>query len=65
MKVLILDNYDSFTWNLVQGLESAGGRASSTAPTPSLWKTSPRSIRIESCFLPVRLGRIKPASVPM
>jgi anthranilate synthase/aminodeoxychorismate synthase-like glutamine amidotransferase len=25
MKVLILDNYDSFTWNLVQGLESAGG----------------------------------------
>jgi len=25
-KVLVLDNYDSFTWNLVQALESAGGR---------------------------------------
>jgi anthranilate synthase/aminodeoxychorismate synthase-like glutamine amidotransferase len=26
MTVLILDNYDSFTWNLVHGLEVAGGR---------------------------------------
>ena len=26
MKVLVLDNYDSFTWNLVQALETAGGR---------------------------------------
>jgi anthranilate synthase/aminodeoxychorismate synthase-like glutamine amidotransferase len=26
MKILVLDNYDSFTWNLVQGLESAGGQ---------------------------------------
>ncbi len=26
MKILVLDNYDSFTWNLVQALESAGGR---------------------------------------
>lgn len=25
MKVLVLDNYDSFTWNLVQALEAAGG----------------------------------------
>ncbi len=25
MKILILDNYDSFTWNLVDALESAGG----------------------------------------
>lgn len=25
MKVLVLDNYDSFTWNLVQSLEGAGG----------------------------------------
>ena len=25
MKVLVLDNYDSFTWNLVDALESAGG----------------------------------------
>lgn len=25
MKVLVLDNYDSFTWNLVQALETAGG----------------------------------------
>ena len=25
MKILVIDNYDSFTWNLVQGLESAGG----------------------------------------
>jgi para-aminobenzoate synthetase component 2 len=26
MKVLVLDNYDSFTWNLVDALEAAGGR---------------------------------------
>jgi anthranilate synthase/aminodeoxychorismate synthase-like glutamine amidotransferase len=26
MKVLVLDNYDSFTWNLVHALEGAGGR---------------------------------------
>ncbi len=25
MNVLVLDNYDSFTWNLVQALETAGG----------------------------------------
>jgi anthranilate synthase component II len=25
LKVLVLDNYDSFTWNLVQALETAGG----------------------------------------
>jgi len=25
VRVLILDNYDSFTWNLVHGLEEAGG----------------------------------------
>lgn len=25
-RVLVLDNYDSFTWNLVHGLEEAGGR---------------------------------------
>ncbi len=25
MKVLVLDNYDSFTWNLVNALETAGG----------------------------------------
>ena len=27
MNVLVLDNYDSFTWNLVDALERAGGRA--------------------------------------
>lgn len=26
MKVLVLDNNDSFTWNLVHGLEAAGGQ---------------------------------------
>lgn len=26
MKILVLDNYDSFTWNLVHALEAAGGR---------------------------------------
>ncbi len=26
MRVLVLDNYDSFTWNLVHALEAVGGR---------------------------------------
>lgn len=26
MNILVLDNYDSFTWNLVHALEAAGGR---------------------------------------
>jgi anthranilate synthase/aminodeoxychorismate synthase-like glutamine amidotransferase len=26
LRVLVLDNYDSFTWNLVDALEAAGGR---------------------------------------
>jgi anthranilate synthase component II len=26
VKIVILDNYDSFTWNLVHGLETAGGK---------------------------------------
>jgi anthranilate synthase/aminodeoxychorismate synthase-like glutamine amidotransferase len=25
MRIVVLDNYDSFTWNLVQALETAGG----------------------------------------
>ena len=25
VRVLVLDNHDSFTWNLVQQLEAAGG----------------------------------------
>jgi anthranilate synthase component II len=30
--VLVLDNYDSFTWNLVQQLEAAGGRCTVRRP---------------------------------
>ena len=61
--ILVIDNYDSFTYNLVQYSVSSGRTSRSSATTSSRSTRSSRPRRIESSFRQDRAGLNRPATM--
>jgi len=62
MKVLIIDNYDSFTYNIVQALGAMGHEVAVHRNDRITPTRSPRPNRIGSSFRPAPARRRRPAS---
>ena len=64
LMILVLDNYDSFTWNLVQMLEALGGETEVVRNDERTVQEIERQAPSASSFLPDPARRGKRASAP-